>query len=464
MLAARANSVLLGLSAGVAVALASVLGTWSGQWWVAAPAGIVVGVGLWNWSRVTCRKRDRALEQPTDHLRETSRDSKDAGTIPGSPRPGQLPESVASGVEQRLTDLERVLEALDAPVLAIGATGRVLLANEAMLSLLEAGVDRVVGSRLEDLFTQADLIELQQRAQVGAPAEGRIRISRRQRSYLYEASARRTSLGGGEGVVLTLRDVTELALAVQLKTDFVGNASHELRTPIAAIRAAVDTLIGPARDDAPMRDRLVTMIRDSVLRLEDLVGDLLDLSRFESPEYETRLSEVDLPGLCCDLEESTETMRAARGLSTEFVVQENATLWQTDRSALLLILRNLLDNALKFSHDGGIVRLEAEKDDEREELVIRVIDRGIGIPLAQQQRIFERFYQVDQARSGSQPRRGTGLGLAIVKHALRRLGGSIDVESIWQEGTTMTVRLPRLTRGGVESEVRSGPPRLREDA
>lgn len=452
----------LGCAAGLAAALAAAVGTWSGQWWVAAPAGLLVGVGAWSWNRLACREREESLERLTERLRRIGGGSVEPDESFGSESPDEALEHLAQGLERKLSALERVLESLDAPVLAVDADGRVLLANEAMLGLLEAEADRVVGSRLEDLFTQADLIELQQRARAGAPAEGRIRLLRRQRTYLYEASARRTVLSGGEGVVLTLRDVTELAMAVQLKTDFVGNASHELRTPIAAIRAAIDTLIGPARDDGPMRERLVTMIRDSVLRLEDLVGDLLDLSRFESPEYEARLSEVDLPALCRELEEGTEAMRAPRGLGVECVVAENAARWQTDRSALSLILRNLLDNALKFSHDGGVVRLEAALDDDGDELVIRVIDRGIGIPLAQQQRIFERFYQVDQARSGSQPRRGTGLGLAIVKHALRRLGGSIDVDSIWQEGTTMTVRLPRSARGAVEAGARSGPPRLPE--
>ncbi len=388
------------------------IGHWSG----AIPVALLFGAGLWAY----CNRPGKAEGIQPDEA---------AG------------EQAVSDAKRQVLWLERVVDAVDAPVLAADATGRVLLANQAMLGILESDEGGVVGARIEDLFTQADLIELVGRARREVTAEGRVRLSRRQRTFLYDATARHAALGESGGVVLTLRDVTELASAVQLKTDFVGNASHELRTPISAIRAAVDTLIGPARNDPAMRERLATMIRDHVLRLEDLVADLLDVSRFESPEYEVRLSEIDLHELCAELDTLTGPMRAERHLTLVCEIADEACTVRTDRSALMLIVRNLVDNGLKFSHDGGTVRVSAAPG-EAGELVLEVVDRGIGIPLAQQQRIFERFYQVDAARSGSHPRRGTGLGLAIVKHALRRLGGSIEVESIWQEGTTMTVRLP----------------------
>lgn len=400
----------LSACAGAGAALA--IGHWSG----AVPIAIAFGAGLWAYGSRPSRTGEHQARDPTS-------------------------DRALSDAQQQALWLERVVDAVDAPVLAADAGGRVLLANRAMLGMLESDADGVLGARVEDLFTQADLIELVGQARQGATAERRVRLIRRQRTYLYDATARHAALGEPGGVVLTLRDVTELASAVQLKTDFVGNASHELRTPISAIRAAVDTLIGPAKNDPAMRQRLATMIRDHVLRLEDLIADLLDLSRFESLEYEARLSAFDLRELCAELEVLTAPMRVERGLALRCELADEVCSVCTDRSALLLIVRNLVENALKFSHDGGTVRVRAQPG-QTGELVMQVIDRGIGIPLAQQQRIFERFYQVDAARSGSHPRRGTGLGLAIVKHALRRLGGSIEVESVWQEGTTMTVRLP----------------------
>ncbi|MCL4221970.1 MAG: PAS domain-containing protein [Phycisphaerales bacterium] len=414
------------LSACAGAGAALTIGHWSG----AIPVALAFGAGLWAY----CQRPARAVQDTSLNLES---------------------DQALIEARQQVSWLERVVDAVDAPVLAADAAGRVLLANEAMLGLLESDASGVLGARVDDLFTQADLIELVGRARRGVKAEARVRLTRRQRTYLYDATARHAALDQPGGVVLTLRDVTALASAVQLKTDFVGNASHELRTPIAAIRVAVDTLIGPARNDPAMRERLATMIRDHVLRLEDLIGDLLDLSRFESPEYEARLSAFDLDELCAELEASTGPLRAERRLTLTCELAAEARSLQTDRSGLLLIVRNLVDNALKFSHDGGTVRLVAEPG-EPGELVIRVIDRGIGIPLSQQQRIFERFYQVDAARSGSAPRRGTGLGLAIVKHALRRLGGSIEVESVWQEGTTMTVRLPGVLNAAGEGIPESG--------
>lgn len=415
----------LAACAGAGAVLA--IGHWSG----AIPVALAFGAGLWAY----CNRPARAAD---DVVRQVESD-----------------QALADARQQAIW-LERVVDAVDAPVLAADAEGRVLLANRAMLGILESDASGVQEVRVEDLFTQADLLELVGRARRGVTAEGRVRLTRRQRTFLYDATARHAALGEPGGVVLTLRDVTELASAVQLKTDFVGNASHELRTPIAAIRAAVDTLIGPARNDPGMRERLATMIRDHVLRLEDLIGDLLDLSRFESPEYEVRLSAFDLRELCAELEALTGPMRAERRLTLTCELADGACMVRSDWSALLLIVRNLVENALKFSHDGGTVRVAADSN-EADELVIRVIDQGIGIPLAQQQRIFERFYQVDAARSGSGLRRGTGLGLAIVKHALRRLGGSIEVESVWQEGTTMTVRLPGVLNAGGEGAPESEP-------
>ena len=366
---------------------------------------------------------------------------RERGVSEGVP-PGTL--GIADRVEELAVrfDLYRgVFQALGSAAIVFDRSGRVIIANPAAGRLLDSEPASLIGLEPHALFTEADVLALYESAARGEVSNRRVRIVRGGLTGIYEGIAVPIEVSGEGGVILLLRDITELAQASELKTDFVGNASHELRTPIAAIRAAVDTLIGPARDDGPMRDRLATMIRDHVLRLEELVRDLLDLSRFEAPDDAGVISHVDCATLSAEIEAMLGPLRADRGVTLSFDFDPGLRGLRTNAQALTLILRNLIDNAIKFSHPGGQVRVVGTLTGDAM-ACIRVIDRGVGIPIAQQSRIFERFYQVDQARSGALPKRGTGLGLAIVKHALRRIGGSIEVESVWNEGTTMTVFFP----------------------
>ena len=344
-----------------------------------------------------------------------------------------------------------VLDAIDQPVIATDGRGRVRLCNEAALPLLASTGEPATGRALEDLLANAELLGLYQGARNGRRGRGRVKIVIDGGTRWFDATA--APLGGaGEhdaGVLLSLRDVTELATAVQLKTDFVANASHELRTPIAAIRAAIETM-GRGTGDEAMRERLRAMIESNVGRLEEMIGDLLDLSRLEEPELKTTRQDVDLEAVCASLFESFAELGAARSLEFRAEIDPAARRVRCDPTLLELILRNLVHNATKFAFEGTtvVVRARANVSGEGRGAEIAVIDRGVGIPLAQQQRIFERFYQVDGARQGGTGTRGTGLGLAIVKHAARRMGGSVRVESVWQEGTSMIVELPGAIEAG----------------
>jgi signal transduction histidine kinase len=247
-------------------------------------------------------------------------------------------------------------------------------------------------------------------------------------------------------VVMEIRDVTEEALSLRVKTDFVANASHELRTPIASMRMALETLTGLGDDDGAMRDRLMSMLTSNVARMEEMVRDLMDLSRLESPEAGLRIETVKVSEVADDLRLDFQAACAQRGLRLAFDLDPALEALRTDRMLLGLVLGNLIDNATKFAFEGSEVRVVGRPIGGAEGAArgvrFEVIDQGVGIPLEQQARIFERYYQVDEARDGARIRRGTGLGLAIVKHAVRRLGGSVRVQSIWHQGTTMTVELP----------------------
>ncbi|MFG0285759.1 MAG: ATP-binding protein [Phycisphaerales bacterium JB039] len=343
-------------------------------------------------------------------------------------------------------DRQRLLDTLDDPIVVTDRAGIVRWANEPLRRLIGARAGATAGRPIDELFTQPELLEMHARAVKGAGGRSRLSVQGSSGARTLEVSAIARPDGGA---MLTLRDITDLTSAVHVRTDFVANASHELRTPVAAVRAAVDTLHAGADDDPAMRARLLDMIANHVERLEDLIRDLLDLSRLEAMEGAARLGPAPASEIVRILEPAFEELCAKRGVTLSFEVDEKLERMRTDRNLLILILRNLIENAIKFSKPGGAVRVVAapatiQRDNAPAAFGVRfdVIDSGVGIPLNQQQRIFERFYQVDEARTGPTETRGTGLGLAIVKHAVRTLGGAIRVRSVWQQGTTMTVELP----------------------
>lgn len=353
-------------------------------------------------------------------------------------------------------DLRAILDSLDEPVLTTDAAGAIVVANRAAGAFFNRSPGQMAGLVIEDLFSQAELLGLHAGALGGAVRRAQIRIPRAGGVRVFQVLAAPVSLAaadGGErpGVVLTLRDVTELAVAVQLKTDFVANASHELRTPLASIRGAVDTLGDAAGDDPAMIRRLGQMIASNVGRLEELTRDLLDLSRLESPEARVEKGPVRASEIAESLAGVFEQQLTERRVGLRFELVPEVEHLDTDPRLLTLILKNLIENSAKFAYEDTTVRVVGsvlpvpEGSGLRPGLCLRVIDQGIGIPLSHQARIFERFYQSDPSRSG-QPsqagRRGTGLGLAIVKHAVKNLGGTVLVSSVWKEGTTMTVELP----------------------
>lgn len=411
--------------AGVAAGIAIVLMLLGAPGWLSAIAIVVAACGVW----------------PATNAR--------MGALHTAERRANEAEESSSSLRSAYEDLSTVLGALDEPVLVCDGRQTVVRVNEAGAQWLEMSRDDLLGRPIDEVFTNAEALSMHARASRGEASRRRVTFAGEQGSKVADMSAVPIlPVGGapGRGVVLVLRDVSELSRALEIRTDFAANASHELRTPIAALRGAVDTLQGPASEDQAMRARLLSMLDENVLRLEDLIRDLLDLSRLEALEGAVRLSLVPASELARVLSKSFEPMCERGGVTLRFDLDPALEQLRTDRNLLTIILRNLIENAIKFSKDGDEVlvsgRIEPGDDaDGPRNCVFEVIDHGVGIPLPMQQRIFERFYQVDASRDGSKIARGTGLGLAIVKHAVRTLGGNIRVKSVWKRGTTMTVEL-----------------------
>lgn len=390
-----------------------------------------------------------------------------------SSRSDELDRRLSRLIEDRAA-LRAIIDSVEAPVFATDDSGQIQMVNRAGERLFSRRAGRLTGLALEELFTSGQMLDLHERARGGDAVRGQVTTSIGGETRVYEVAASPVRMDIADvpasstpraGVVLTLREVTEQAKTAKLRTDFVANASHELRTPIAAIRAAVETMHGAASDDAPMRDRLMLMVEANLTRLEEMTTDLLDLSRLETEDEAPVREAVRASDLAASLRGVFENACEERELRLRFEFAPALERLRIDKRLLTLILRNLISNATKYAFEGTdiVVRGEAaargdleversgqrgaegEGPDSSEGLigaVFTVTDRGEGIPLKHQKRIFERFYQVDPSRTGTGTRRGTGLGLAIVRHAVRRLGGEIGVESVYQRGTTMRVEIP----------------------
>ncbi|MEX2218164.1 MAG: ATP-binding protein [Phycisphaerales bacterium] len=424
-----------------------------------AIAAALAGAGLFVWPRAagavlaTCgvvavlvMMYERSAGAAQVLGEEVSRLAEAAGVPPPGESPAALAATIRlagdrllgerSSLRDRASAATGALTAIPDPVVVVDRNGRAQLANAALGTL--AGV-HPMGRTLDELFPASDLPRLVAEALGVGAATDQVTFRRASGPRTWEVRGIPLRAEGAEPamVLLAFRDVTEGARALQVRADFVANASHELRTPITAIRMALETLDMAGPDEAT-RARVMAMVGTQVARLEELVRDLLDLSRLES-EAEVRHEPVALEEVAGALRARFARAIAERRLTLEFAIAPAAATVRSDRRLLELILGNLVENSAKFAFEGTAVRVTAGGAGAGA-LVLEVIDRGIGIPLDQQERVFERFYQVDTARSGA--RRGSGLGLAIAKHAARRLGGSIRVQSVWQQGTTMTVELP----------------------
>jgi two-component system phosphate regulon sensor histidine kinase PhoR len=360
-------------------------------------------------------------------------------------------DRLLSDVEHHRDQLLHITESFDEPVLVVTQEETIIFANKSAAEFLQISQERLVGSQSPQSITQAPLLVAIRRALVGGRHRARADLGTHRGARIYNVSSGPIEIGPDEnGALLILRDVTDLARAAQMKTDFVANASHELRTPLAAIRAALDTARIAAEENPEQMMRFIDMAPAHLTRLEEMTRDLIDLSRLESPDLKLSGEPLAVNDLCDSLLALLNDHANRRNVTIDIDMAEGVHGFKTDPRLVHLVLKNLLDNAIKFCNEGSSVRLVAAiamGGDARRRARFEVRDEGVGIPLNQQQRVFERFYQGDGARqgSGASAKRGTGLGLSIVKHAVTALGGEVGLESVYQHGTTIWFVIPELS-------------------
>lgn len=244
--------------------------------------------------------------------------------------------------------------------------------------------------------------------------------------------------GPPDGCVIIFHDMTDIRRTEKMRRDFVANVSHELRTPLSAITGYSETLLDGAMENPADCREFIQVIHRHSLRLTQLVGDLLDLSKLESPDYQPELAPVSLQGLIQQAFLLVEDKALEKDIHISVEIAEPLPRVMAESSSMQQVLTNLLDNAIKYTPPQGRVVISAFSA-EKGKIRVSVKDNGIGIEPKYQSRIFERFYRVDKARSRDLG--GTGLGLSIVKHIVQLHGGEIRVDSVVNQGSTFSFTL-----------------------
>ncbi|MBU4603767.1 MAG: PAS domain S-box protein, partial [Proteobacteria bacterium] len=347
-------------------------------------------------------------------------------------------QSTINDITQSRDRLEAILRGMVEGVLVIDNDGQVLLANRALMKMLE--LKAVPPGRLpSEIIRNADLLEALDEARAGREYVWReIQTLGNTPRFLEAHVVRISSEADGPGMVCVLHDITERKRLEKTRRDLVANVSHELRTPLTAVRGAAETLLDGALDSPQYASHFAELILRQSHRLERLVQDLMELASLESGESPPRLRPIDAAELADSVMEGVIDLAQTQGIELERRLPREPLVFAADARQVEQAVLNLLDNAIKYSGQGGRVTLAMEE--KNGEVVISVSDTGPGIAAEFLPRLFERFYRVDTNRSREMG--GTGLGLAIVKHIAQVHHGRVEVASAPGQGSTFRLILP----------------------
>jgi two-component system phosphate regulon sensor histidine kinase PhoR len=347
-----------------------------------------------------------------------------------------------AAMEAHLAAAEAIIAAVPDPLILIDRQRRVVRTNTASAEFIGAGGegrDLAAAMRNPALLAAADAV-LRGDGATSVEFTLSVPVERILRAHLAPVAG---PAEGGAAAILTLHDVTALKRSEQLRADFVANAGHELKTPLATLIGFIETLQGPARDDSAARERFLGIMQQQARRMARLVDDLLSLSRIELNEHVAPTGRVALAPMIDEVARGLELRAEERGIRIVQRLPTDLPEVQGDRDELAQIAQNLLDNAVKYGRPRSEVTVTGGSDTGSDgvaaQVWLAVADRGEGIAAEHLPRLTERFYRADTARSRELG--GTGLGLAIVKHILNRHRGRLDIHSVPAEGSTFTVWL-----------------------
>ena len=414
---------------------------------VIAVGAIVVAGGAILW--LAADRLERSIKVIRGAAREmaqgefgTRLPAEDAGELAGAFQDfNDMARSFEERVEAASQERNRLMAAINSSVdavVALGADGVVRFANAAAETLVGKDEDRLVGQPLAWAVADRDVIEAVRRArEEGVASRHLIERPNRQVLEAYVAPI----AGGGEWTLLVVfHDVTESKRLDDVRRDFVANVSHELRTPLSAVKSVIETLQGGAVEEPDVARDFLARAETEVERLVQLLEELLALSRLESGDLRFTEHPLDMRDVVRSVGQRMAPHAQRAGVELRVDVDGRMQGVSGDPAALERAIVNLVDNAIKFTPEGGSVDLSSRADDGS--VTIVVTDTGAGIDPLDLPRVFERFFKADRARQGG----GTGLGLAIVKHTVEAHGGSIGVDSQLGAGSVFRLKLPLVVR------------------
>jgi two-component system, OmpR family, phosphate regulon sensor histidine kinase PhoR len=349
----------------------------------------------------------------------------------------RLNQSIRTLTEERNLS-SAILGSMVEGVAVVNAAERVLFSNPSFASILGLGVPPQPGSGLVEVVRQTELIEAVRKVLAGEPRVESEIVTGTLRQHFFAATVAAVHAAQANGAVVVLHDITDLRKLERIRRDFVANVSHEFRTPLTAIQGFSETLLAGAMNDPQNRDRFLGIIVEHSRRLARLTEDLLMLSKMDADRLELEIRRLSVEQLVASCIETSQPRAIEKDMRLSVNLAKNIPDIAADRRRLTEVLQNLLDNAIQYTPTGGQITVTAEAKDA--EVVITVADTGIGIPQADQPRIFERFYRVDVARSREVG--GTGLGLSIAKHLMEAHGGRLWVESEVGNGSQFHFSVP----------------------
>jgi two-component system phosphate regulon sensor histidine kinase PhoR len=361
------------------------------------------------------------------------------GTLPAIDRERTHPQAVP---------IEQLIGGLPGPEIVLDRDGRVIAFNEAATAIapaLRRGEPALIALRMPELV---DAIRRAGKRREPQRVEFFERVPHDRWFEAFVTPVRLASGGDGHSDILlmTFNDLSPLRRVEEMRADFVANASHELRTPLAALLGFIETLQGPAKDDAIAREKFLTIMQGQATRMARLIDDLLSLSRIELNAHLQPNTPVDLTPIVRQVVDGLQTLARDREVEIKVTAPSEPLIVRGDRDELVRALENLVENALKYGAAGKRVDITLTRALTRAgapEARITVRDYGPGIAPEHLPRLTERFYRVDVADSRAQG--GTGLGLALVKHVLNRHGGRLAIESTLGQGAGFTMHLPLFT-------------------
>lgn len=360
----------------------------------------------------------------------------------------RLNDTISQITEER-NKVKAILTSMTDGVIAIDRKGSILLINPAIEKLFNISYDKSVGKKLIEVVRNFDLEKFLHEAldsETGITRELQLFVPDMKTFRI--STAPLTNENGTVGAVAVLRDITAFHQVEIMKTEFVANVSHELKTPLTSIKGFVETLLDGALDEPETAKHFLEIISDETDRLNRLINDILSLSAIEAKRRELNRVSLNLEKLINETVSILSPQASEKNLEINININHPLEEVEADEDMIGQVLINLIDNAVKYTQKGGTVSISAQTQKDR--VKVAVADTGIGIPIDSIPRLFERFYRVDKARSREMG--GTGLGLAIVKHILELHHGKIEVDSIVGKGSTFTFYLPLKNAALVENE------------